>query len=321
MTVVPRVLVRGTAFPSTVSVFDTVILGGGSATIVDHHYDRAMVSLTETSPGVISLDSTTKTSNKNRLAYELPMGRARPCPDFASTPCPTTLVGGASSFNEQQLCHPFVRLAVVGMVFDASGSLLITRRPSYMRSFPSAWVFPGGTVDSGESLLDAVRREVWEETGIDSDSNSWKPECVWESVSPTFFSKHELNEDGTVPPTAIKAHHIVIYLSTILSQQQPSLNLCKDEVEAAVWLSEDDCAVIKSHDFAITKGSNVNLILNNTEKINDSVLPPTSFVPIHDLMGIYPRKSACAAEKTKTTVLGGMAQGSLFALEEFIRSL
>ena len=35
-----------------------------------------------------------------------------------------------------------------------------------MRKFPNAWVMPGGHVELGESLEEALIREIHEETGI-----------------------------------------------------------------------------------------------------------------------------------------------------------
>ena len=51
-------------------------------------------------------------------------------------------------------------VAVAGLVTDRQGRVLMIRSPR------RDWEFPGGQVEEGESLTDALRREVQEETGI-----------------------------------------------------------------------------------------------------------------------------------------------------------
>ena len=327
---IPQVLVRGTACPWAVSVFDTVTHGivtpPTTATAQAHnfHYDRSVILLTEPRPGVVSLDTTKKNHfvasplvppSQAASGRYLCMGRARSYPAYDSLPCPTTVVdheGKSGSSQRQQ----FVRLAVVGLVLDAKGSLLITRRPSYMRSFPSAWVLPGGSVDPNESLFEAVQREVWEETGIHSNVDAWKMESLWESVYPTTLSNDDANQEGgVVPATAITAHHIVVYLSTILPDQEvPSsslLTLCAEEVDTAVWLSSDDCKTLIARDLELATFSKLRLY--NHHAMGTENLHNHDEVPLQNLMGIYPQILSDGN-------LGGMAQGSLFALEEFLLS-
>jgi 8-oxo-dGTP diphosphatase len=58
--------------------------------------------------------------------------------------------------------HPIV--GVGGVVLQGNRVLLIQRGREPLKG---AWTIPGGMVELGESLAEGVRREVWEETGLD----------------------------------------------------------------------------------------------------------------------------------------------------------
>ncbi len=51
-----------------------------------------------------------------------------------------------------------------GVIPVQDGRVALVRRA--MKPCRGTWVFPGGYVDMGESVEDAARREVWEETGL-----------------------------------------------------------------------------------------------------------------------------------------------------------
>ncbi|MDQ2075097.1 Nudix family hydrolase [Marinimicrobium sp. ABcell2] len=53
----------------------------------------------------------------------------------------------------------------VGVLEDELGRVLIARRPDHVHQ-GGLWEFPGGKVDPGETLDLALRRELWEELGI-----------------------------------------------------------------------------------------------------------------------------------------------------------
>jgi 8-oxo-dGTP pyrophosphatase MutT (NUDIX family) len=54
---------------------------------------------------------------------------------------------------------------VVGAVIVNDGRVFVHRRGYDRVLFPGCWDIPGGHVDPGESALDALRRELEEETG------------------------------------------------------------------------------------------------------------------------------------------------------------
>ena len=66
----------------------------------------------------------------------------------------------------------------VGILIQPDGSFLLTTRPRG-KVYAGYWEFPGGKLEVGESVLDALQRELHEELGIVVQAaRSWKVETV-----------------------------------------------------------------------------------------------------------------------------------------------
>jgi len=54
-------------------------------------------------------------------------------------------------------------VAVAGIVQNTDGKILM------VKTHNAGWVFPGGQVEEGEDLITALKREIWEESGIEAE--------------------------------------------------------------------------------------------------------------------------------------------------------
>lgn len=63
--------------------------------------------------------------------------------------------------DKKEWVMPTHIIAGAGIVINGSDEVLM------VKTYNAGWVFPGGQVEVGENVIDAVKREIMEETGID----------------------------------------------------------------------------------------------------------------------------------------------------------
>ena len=123
--------------------------------------------------------------------------------------------------------RPF--LGVGALIFDADKILLVERAKEPLQGF---WSIPGGIVEAGEKLEEAIRREVREETGLEVDALSMFE--IFERVIP--------DAEGTP-----EYHYVLIdYLCRIAGGQLEAAS----DVSRAAWVAQSDL-----RQYRITEGT------------------------------------------------------------------
>jgi mutator protein MutT len=120
------------------------------------------------------------------------------------------------------------RTAVGAVVVRSDGRVLLVRRGHAPRL--GAWTIPGGKVEPGESLEDAVVRELREETGIDVRVER-------------FLETYELGD-----PTGAHAFTIHEHLCAPVDEDTPLSP--GDDAADARWARVDELAALGVHDDA-----------------------------------------------------------------------
>jgi 8-oxo-dGTP diphosphatase len=83
--------------------------------------------------------------------------------------------------NHTAITKPLPVDVAVGILMKPNGEVLLACRPEG-KPYAGYWEFPGGKVESGEKIFDALRREFLEEIAVDIQSA--EPWCGVEHVYP-----------------------------------------------------------------------------------------------------------------------------------------
>jgi 8-oxo-dGTP diphosphatase len=90
---------------------------------------------------------------------------------------PSPMVADADKVRQGGANRPVVDVAV-GVLIRVDGAFLLTSRPPG-KVYEGYWEFPGGKLETGETVLQALKRELHEELGIDvQTATAWKTELV-----------------------------------------------------------------------------------------------------------------------------------------------
>ena len=69
----------------------------------------------------------------------------------------------------------------VSAILSWQGRVLLCRQEKPNKEY---WLLPGGGVDGGESLIEALRRELREELGVEADVQFEGPVAIVDSIAP-----------------------------------------------------------------------------------------------------------------------------------------
>jgi mutator protein MutT len=95
----------------------------------------------------------------------------------------------------------YIGVGVGAIIVDQQGRLFLARRGPKAKNERGLWEFPGGSVELGERLVDALRREIREEYGVEIEVGEQLdvvdhilPDEGQHWVSPTFICRIESGE-------------------------------------------------------------------------------------------------------------------------------
>lgn len=75
----------------------------------------------------------------------------------------------ALRFGMRLLIGKRILPGVPAIIRNSRGEILLGKRDKTMPCYPNLWGLPGGVIEYGETIEQAIKREIKEELGVDSE--------------------------------------------------------------------------------------------------------------------------------------------------------
>lgn len=125
--------------------------------------------------------------------------------------------------SQPEIFYP--KFEVASCFCELDGKILLLRR-SDTSPQPDTWGMVAGKVEDGESPLQAVKRELKEETGIEADSNAFK------LVQKTYIKFPE--------------YDYIYYIYRMVLQGKPDIRLDPHEHKEYLWITPHDALMLEN---------------------------------------------------------------------------
>ncbi len=126
-----------------------------------------------------------------------------------------------SKDNKKRCEYPTFPIPAVGVaVISDKGRILMIRRGK-----PPAeglWSVPGGTIELGETILEAAKREVLEETCLEC-----RPYAVYDAIDAIYRDENQ----------KLRFHYVILYVAATCKESQPH---ARDDATEARWFTLDE---------------------------------------------------------------------------------
>ena len=220
MTTVRAITVR--ARQPTGRVVDSFVLGHGEDP-VGALLDRGWAV-------VRALSSQTPTPGRDDVVIDLEVARRDP---VTSPPVRAESVAAATSgvqtdddllVEPGERAHVHQRLAAYAVI-TRGDALLLTELSASVRGAAGRWTLPGGGLDPGESPVEALAREVWEETGH-------------EAIRTRLVDVSSAHWIGRSPRGRLEDYHVVrlVHRADVTDVRDPVVHEVDGSTARAAWV-------------------------------------------------------------------------------------